>query len=480
MQLFTVKFQQYGVIVTLFIALMLGGAPQMWGQTQDTSRLLWTRNFDYLKVSDAKFFPDGDRIAVSFTSYDGYVKQNFVIVLSTETGEILDTLDHIGKTAHLQFSKDGRYLYDATQKYDLIAHRFIDSIPDHLYQLDAPNIALSPTKDEIYMTAFHKPGGYGSSLDSNLSILDANTLEPKKVKTVNAWPGVLTITKDGKYLIVYEYDTGCCYDGPTSYDWKPLSNDKVLVLRDAETLEESTTIPKNNKYGRYGIITSEERSSGSFTISPDGKLLASHNYLDSIYLWSTEDWKFIGGFKVPLSSFYNILFSCNSKYIMTYYYDGYKNSIDTGIIVYSVQPPFDKAYKFPYRDQNGQESARNPHDILCIQGQGKLIASRNNRLYLLTVPDFITGVEKGEGPKKQDLIYPNPTNGDISIIFNEPLTEATNIQIANEQGAIVYQTMLKPGSAVFRWNTSKLSSGMYLCTVRNKTIFSTYKIMVGR
>jgi len=474
MQLFTVRFQQYGAIVALFIAIMLGGVPQMWGQTQDTSRVLWTRNFDYLKVSDAKFFPDGDRIAVSFTSNDGYVKQNFVIVLSTETGEILDTLDHIGKTAHLQFSKDGRYLYDATQKYDLIAHRFIDSIPDHLYQLDAPNIALSPTKDEIYMTAFHKPGGYGSSLDSNLSILDANTLEPKKVKTVNAWPGVLTITKDGKYLIVYEYDTGCCYDGPTPYDWEPQSNDKVLVLRDAETLEESTTIPKNNKYGRYGIITSEERSFGSFTISPDGKLFASHNYLDSIYLWSTEDWKFIGGFYVPYSQHGKILFSCNSKYIFTTSIDN-----DTCVVsIYTINPPYIRVFSFPKLTSDNNWIGIYPNDLQCEQN--KIIVSWASIVSLLTVPDFITDVEPGDKPKGQDLIYPNPTNGDISIIFNEPLTESTNIQIANEQGAIIYQTMLRAGSTEFRWNTSKLSSGMYLCTVRNKTIFSTYKIMVGR
>jgi hypothetical protein len=49
--------------------------------------------------------------------------------------------------------------------------------------------------------------------------------------------------------------------------------------------------------------------------------------------------------------------------------------------------------------------------------------------------------------------------------------------VANEQGTITYQTILKPGSTEFRWNMSKSSSGVNLCSVRNKAIFSTHKII---
>jgi len=477
MQLFTVKFQQYGAIVTLFIALFIGGVPQMWGQTQDTSRLLWTRNFGGLTVSDAKFFPDGNKIAVSLAG------ENYVIVLSTETGEILDTIIGIthGESPYIVsfafHNNDNRFLYatyyasvkskTGILKYDMVLHKIVDSLNlgSNGYRC---KVVLHPTQDKIYFIGQRSGGDYPFFYhDSILVALNTSPLSIIKVlkPDVSILHEDIAITPDGKYLITEEHDV--LPEGFPAYT--------RFVLRDAETLELSTTIPKN-EYGRYGVIAStEERSLGYISLSPDGKLLATHIYNDSIYLWNTSNWKFIGGFYVPYSRNGNILFSCNSKYIFATYY---KSDYDRGVTVYSVKPPFERIFKFLDRNQNGDKIGINPMDISCFQN--KIIVSYSQDISLLTVPDFITGVEKGEGPKGQDLIYPNPTTGDISIIFNVPLTEATNIQIANEQGAIIYQTMLKPGSAVFRWNTSKLSSGMYLCTVRNKTIFSTYKIMVER
>ncbi|HOV91626.1 MAG TPA: T9SS type A sorting domain-containing protein [Candidatus Kapabacteria bacterium] len=465
-------------IAVLFIALMLGGAPQMRGQTQDTSRLLWSRNFGYYSLSDAKFFADGEKIAVSFSSH------NCIIILSAETGEILDTIYGIRNIQSPNLfsfafhNNDNRFLYatyyalsagyTGILKYDMVLHKIVDSLV--LGNIGQAKVILHPTLDKMYFIGAHAGGNYPSFYhDSILVALNISPLSIIKVlePDANFIHRNITITQDGKYLITVEEDQEP--EGFPSYN--------RLVLRDAETLELSTTIPKN-QYGRYGVIAStEERCLGEkIALSPDGKLLATCcDSKDSIYLWSTVDWKFIGGFYVPSSQYGNILFSCNSKYIFVTYA---KSSDDKGVTVYSVKPPFERIFKFPNRDQNGELLGIIPLDISC--DKKKMIINNYYTISLLTIPEFITSVEQGEGPKKQDLLYPNPTNGDVSIIFNEPLNEPTYVQIANEQGAIIYKTVLKAGSNEFRWNTSNLSQGIYLCTLRNKTIFSTYKIMVER
>ena len=212
------------------------------------------------------------------------------------------------------------------------------------------------------------------------------------------------------------------------------------------------------------------------TFSPDGKMFATHGTtepdalrIDSIFIWSTEDWKPIGNFYVEYSWYSDILFSCNSKYLFARYWDWDKNN--GGIGVYSAKPPFEQVFK--------QEGFWELYDISCEKNYLLVDATvQTYSIALLTIPEFITDVKPADEPEQEDIVYPNPTSGDVRISFHKELTEPVQVHISNSIGTIIYTTMLEAGSKYFQWNTLTLPSGMYLCTVRDNNIFTTYKIMV--
>ncbi|MCE5305759.1 MAG: T9SS type A sorting domain-containing protein [Chloroherpetonaceae bacterium] len=466
--------------IVMLALMMFGQAVLAEAQTQDSSRLLWSRNIG--EVIGAMFSPDGEKLVVAVSDAEA-------LLLSVETGEIIDTLKGFGSTGHMEFSKDGRYLYNYINKYDMQEHRVVGKILDSLKPLGigAVDMVLSPTKDEIYVAARHigARGVLGNRQDSNLVTMPASTLQPKEYKTINARMDAVNITPDGKFIITLEFDTGCCY----GYDYpygpqEPLTKTYALVLRDAETLERSEKLFNGYEYGVIAKSDNSDHIAGTLVtrayeglvISPDGKIFATQGG-DSIYIWSTEDWKPIGGFLVPYSNWGKISFSCNSKYLFARCLGEDSNK---GMTVYSVRPPFEKVYQYPDRDQNGQRIGAAPEDINCTQN--KIVASRAGSaiVSLFSVPDFIMGVKPKEGPKGEDIVYPNPTNGDVRIAFYDELTEPAQVQISNGIGSIIYSAILDPGSKEFQWNTLAVSSGMYICTVKSTKMFKTYKIMVSR
>ncbi|MEN6294541.1 MAG: T9SS type A sorting domain-containing protein [Chloroherpetonaceae bacterium] len=461
--------------IVMLALMMFGQAVLAEAQTQDSSRLIWSRNIG--EVIGAKFSPDGEKLVVAVSDAE-------VLLLSVETGEIIDTLKGFGSREYMEFSKDGRYLYNTAQKYDMQERRVVDTIPAHIgvfgYPFGAVSIALSPIRDIVYMVTHHKTGDYlVQTQNENLETLTASTLEPIEFKTVGARMDAVYITPDGKFIITLEFDTGCCY-GPLEH---PANEITKLVLRDAETLERSEEV-YDSYWGDYGVITRSDvtRAYEGLVFSPDGEMFATQGG-DSIYIWSTEDWKPIGGFLAPSSHYGRILFSCNSKYLFS---SSSISELDTlSVVVYSVKPPFEKVYSYPIIKDGPW--AYNPVDINCAQN--KLVAlgytgsgevGLTFSVCLFSVPDFIMGVKPKEEPEGEDIVYPNPTNGDVRIAFYDELTEPTQVQISNGIGSIIYSAMLDPGSKEFQWNTLAVSSGMYICTVRNTKMFKTYKIMVSR
>ncbi len=468
--------------IVMLALMMFGQAVLAEAQTQDSSRLIWSRNIG--EVIGAKFSPDGEKLVVAVHNAEA-------LLLSVETGEIIDTLKGFGSTGHMEFSKDGRYLYNYINKYDMQERKVVGKILNNLKPLGigAVDMVLSPTKDEIYVAARHigARGVLGNRQDSNLVTMPASTLQPKEYKTIDARMDAVNITPDGKFIITLEFDTGCCY----GYDYpygpqEPLTKTYALVLRDAETLERSEKLFNGYEYGVIAKSDNSDHIAGTLVtraynglvFSPDGKMFATQGG-DSIYIWSTEDWKPIGGFLVPSSHYGRILFSCNSKYLFAMYYDN-------GMAAYSVKPPFERVFQFPFTDQNWQLIYNAPVDINCAQN--KIITSDIKQeagvavpvVCLFSVPDFIMGVKPKEEPKGEDIVYPNPTNGDVRIAFYDELTEPTQVQISNGIGSIIYSAILDPGSKEFQWNTLAVSSGMYICTVKNTKMFKTYKIMVSR
>ena len=101
-------------------------------------------------------------------------------------------------------------------------------------------------------------------------------------------------------------------------------------------------------------------------------------------------------------------------------------------------------------------------------------------LSLIDLPEFVTSVGSNKTKDNEAILYPNPTSNEITINFNEPITEQTSLEISDETGRMIYTNTLEIGISEFNWNTKDLSNGMYLCVVRNKNSSRTYKIMVVR
>lgn len=449
--------------IGLLALVMIGQAVQTEAQPQDSSSVVWIHDVgggEYY-ILYAKFFPDEEKILLVKKDYHNS-KNDGVYVLSVETGEVLEKLEGLIPSWRMIFSKDGRYVYNQNQKYDLLEHKVVATTQG----ISNVDIAIDPNKDSAYSVTHHGPSYWSGRMDSNLVILKASTLETIEVRTIDAKMDRIEISPDGKYIITYEFDTGCCYGMPYGWPTKPQTDWTKLILRNPDNLEVEKEIARSDRMP----------SIWNLTFSPDSKMFATHGTtypdhfrIDTIYIWSTEDWKPIGNFYVRGSWNSDILFSCNSKYLFT----KYSNQEKAGIVVYSVKPPFEQIYK--------QDWFSKVYDISCAKNYLLVDAkAQTYRIALLTIPEFITDAKPADEPEQEDIVYPNPTSGDVRISFHKELIEPVQVTIANSIGTVIYTTNLEAGTKYFQWNTLTLPSGMYLCTVRNKNMFKTYKIMVSK
>jgi hypothetical protein len=64
-----------------------------------------------------------------------------------------------------------------------------------------------------------------------------------------------------------------------------------------------------------------------------------------------------------------------------------------------------------------------------------------------------------------NFIFPNPTDGDITVVIKNPATANTKFTVSNIFGQIVFERDLQEGQAQFNFNLDNLGQGLFICNI---------------
>ena len=240
------------------------GTVRVWSVTE--TRLLHTLQSGTNSLTLVAYSPDGERLAVAeggmpssggnpFTRYAKCSKSGRVLLWNTKTRQIeriLDTQSH--DALAVAFTSDGRQLaaggihntltvFDVATGHQLVVQT---NFPGAVFAtLFLPN-------QEVVAASWNPYQDSG-----RITILDAATLEQKRVMLAAGKVTCLALSPDGRTLATA---------GP----------DRVLRLRDVATGQET------------GVFHGHKAEIWSVVFSPDGKTVATGGFDDAIRIWDTK------------------------------------------------------------------------------------------------------------------------------------------------------------------------------------------------
>jgi len=171
--------------------------------------------------------------------------------------------------------------------------------------------------------------------------------------------------------------------------------------------------------------------------------------------------------KIPVNgpSLTGIEFSPDDKYLVTS--SGLQNHMD----IWDLGSK-DKIYSYL------NSSYRN----FDISNNGQyIITSVGNSLDLLYARWNGTTIE--DNPQNPIIIYPNPTNGMVTLSFEQLLPEITTINLNDLNGIVIrnlFNNFLEPGPQNLNFNVSDLANGAYFINVSNSHLSLVFKLIVNR
>jgi len=77
-------------------------------------------------------------------------------------------------------------------------------------------------------------------------------------------------------------------------------------------------------------------------------------------------------------------------------------------------------------------------------------------------------------------LYPNPAKDQVTIDVGQIIRETIRLQVYNSSGMILLTKDVNPQGSKIVLNTSSLLNGIYLVTVRSKSLITTMKLSVIR
>lgn len=79
-------------------------------------------------------------------------------------------------------------------------------------------------------------------------------------------------------------------------------------------------------------------------------------------------------------------------------------------------------------------------------------------------------------------IFPNPSNGDVSIRFNNTVSSDVTIEVTNLVGQVVYSSVETSisGSNSFNLNLTDLTDGQYIVRIGNGTEQTIAKVQITK
>jgi len=245
--------------------------------------------------------------------------------------------------------------------------------------------------------------------------------------------------------------------------------------------------PSNPPYSgetHYGSLTWDIRTmdttnqypikGGNIKYSPDGKWIGCVGESDSIlfynaYTYTKMEYGHLqpdsGGCNTPSATW-----SHDSRYFITS--SGNCNT-PASIVVWDVQQGT-AAYRYKTDYAGGSIAIYASKDDKYILGVGEGGIGLFN---------FLKGTDVPLEPKVSSTLYPNPTNGNITIPFNQPIAEPTIITVQDSKGAIVkelFNQYLDAGQHNLTFNVADLSQGIYFVRVQSRHNEIIFKMIVEK
>ncbi len=119
---------------------------------------------------------------------------------------------------------------------------------------------------------------------------------------------------------------------------------------------------------------------------------------------------------------------------------------------------------------------------IAISHDGKYIISSIGR-YLFNWFAMWEGTYVEENADNSTIIYPNPTNGIVTINFTQQLPEITNISLTNINGAVIrdlFNNFLESGQQSMNFEVSDLVNGSYFINVSNSHLNLFFKLIINK
>jgi len=233
--------------------------------------------------------------------------------------------------------------------------------------------------------------------------------------------------------------------------------------------------PKNpihiGYFGVYDIITLDSvnyfENATTFRISNTCKYMAKKVYQDKgieIYDFNTK--KLLWQIPVNPSSLTGYEFSPDDKYLVTA-----SNNAEFGLQIWDI---IQKKMHYEY--------PKGSYNVISVSHKGDNIVFSTGSWIMLLLSHF-DGVSVKEPSKPEKIIYPNPTDNTINLIFELKTANTLNYSIFNEAGQLIKILLVENTQAGLiskTFNVNELPNGKYFLKISGQEFKITYSVIIMR
>jgi hypothetical protein len=96
----------------------------------------------------------------------------------------------------------------------------------------------------------------------------------------------------------------------------------------------------------------------------------------------------------------------------------------------------------------------------------------------LPASNLSTSVAETQQPKGSLSVYPNPANGEVTILVDTKTNKAATLQIYNSVGQIVLTETIPAGQKIYNTNVAGYAAGLYTIVIRSEGTVLTNRLLV--
>lgn len=96
----------------------------------------------------------------------------------------------------------------------------------------------------------------------------------------------------------------------------------------------------------------------------------------------------------------------------------------------------------------------------------------------LPASNLSTSVTETQQPKGSLSVYPNPTNGEVTLLVDTKTNKAATLQVYNSVGQIVLTETIPAGQKIYNTNVAGYAAGLYTIVIRSEGTVLTNRLLV--